>query len=295
MRFNLLAYRPLKTGFVVFVGLIAGGAALRVVEEPAWKKIQADQPELRLDSLKDALGQGVTVGLFGGFRAIVADLFWIRTNSVWETNDLAKTQTYIQFVTAIDPRPLYFWQNGSRMIAYDMPNWRIDAAGGYDKVPEAVKRKFEEEQSSVAVKYLNTARDFHPDEPLLVIEIANVYLNRLKDVETAAKYYLEATKMPDVPYYAARIYAELLRRLDRKDEAYAFLKQLYPTLPAEDQMAMRATVLERIRELEGELNVPPVLRFHERVGPQLVPGVPAMTLDIDPGNLGGGEAKPAGE
>lgn len=293
MRFNPLAYRPFKTGFVVFLGLVAAGAALRVVEEPAWKKIEAGQPELRLDSLKDALGQGVTVGLLGGFRAIVADLFWIRTNSVWETNDLPGTQASIMLVTALDPRPLVFWQNGSRMIAYDMPNWRIDAAGGYDKVPEAVKRRFEEEQSAVAVKYLNTARDFHPEEPLIVIEIANVYLNRLKDVETAAKYYLEATKMPGVPYYAPRIYAELLRRLERNAEAYAFLKQLYLTLPKDDPMAMAPTVLERIRELEGELNVPQVLRFHENSAPQIVPGVPAMKLDIDPGNLGG-EAKPAG-
>jgi tetratricopeptide (TPR) repeat protein len=246
----------------VTLGLFVAGLALRPIEGPAWAAVRAKQPALRLDSLKDALGQGVTVGLLGGFRAIVADLFWIRTNVVWEENDLPGTQTSIKLVTAIDPRPIYFWLNGSRMIAYDMPNWRIDKAGGYDAVPEAVKRRFDEEQSAVAVKYLETALEFHPEHPLLVLEIGNIYLNRLKDAEAASRYYLRASKHPRAPYYAARIYAELLRRLERNAEAYEFLKQLYPTLPKEDPTARAHVVLERIRELEEALSIPALQRFN---------------------------------
>ena len=246
---------------MVFGGLLAAGAVLRPLENPAWQKISASQPQLRLESLKDALGEGITVGLLGGFRAIVADLFWIRTNSVWEKNDLPATQTSIKLVTAIDPRPLYFWLNGSRMIAYDMPNWRIDKAGGYDAVPDAVKRRFDEEQSKVAVKYLETGLDFHPEDPMLILEIGNVFLNRLKDVETASRYYLEATKHPEAPQYAHRIYAELLRRLDRKVEAYEFLKKLYPTLSKDDMMDQAYAVGGRIRELEDELSIPEAQRF----------------------------------
>ena len=263
MRFDLAALRPARTGLVVVLGLFAAGLLLRPVEGPAWEEVRAKQPALRLESLKDALGQGVTVGLLGGFRAIVADLFWIRTNSVWENNDIPGTQTSIKLVTAIDPRPLYFWLNGSRMIAYDMPNWRIDKAGGYDAVPEAVKRRFDEEQSSVAIKYLEGALGFHPEHPLLILEIGNVHLNRLKDVETAARFYLRASQQPDAPHYAARIYAELLRRLNRNAEAYDFLKKLYPTLAKDDMMAQAPVVLERIRELEAELKIPEAQRFHE--------------------------------
>ena len=262
MKFNPAALRPLRTGLVVVLGLLFAGVALRPLEAPAWEKVRANQPALRLESLKDALGQGVTVGLLGGFRAIVADLFWIRTNAVWEDNDLPATQTSIKLVTAIDPRPLYFWLNGSRMIAYDMPNWRIDKAGGYDVVPESVKRRFDEEQSAVGLALLKTALEFHPEHPLLTIEIANVHLNRLKDVETSSRYYLLASKHPDAPFYAARIYAELLRRLNRKPEAYEFLKKLYPTLPKNDVMAMDNVVMERIRELEAELEIPESSKFN---------------------------------
>lgn len=267
MKFNLSALRPLWTGLVVVGGLAVTGAAIRPFEEPAWQFARAQQPALKLDSLQGALGQGVTVGLLGGFRAIAADFFWIKTNAVWEDTDLPATQTFIKLVTAIDPRPLYFWQNGSRMIAYDMPNWRIVAEGGYEAVPQARQRKIDEEQSTVALKYLQEAFGHHPNAALLHIEVANVHLNRLKDPATAAESYKLAAQQPGAPFYAARIYAELLRRLGRNQEAYVWLKQLYPTLPKQAdaskgitpfqvESGMASVVLERIRELERELNVP---------------------------------------
>ncbi|HSI07390.1 MAG: tetratricopeptide repeat protein [Rariglobus sp.] len=267
MKFEPTAYRPALAGFLVVVVLAITGAVVRPFEEPAWQFVRAKQPALKLDSLQGALGQGVTVGLLGGFRAIVADFFWIQTNSVWEDTDLPATQTFIKLVTAIDPRPLYFWQNGARMIAYDMPNWRITEEGGYDKVPKARQRQIDEEQSGVALRYLNEAFGHHPDSALLYVEIANVYLNRLKDSASAAEAYRNASKQPNAPFFAARIYAELLRRMGRNAEAYAWLKQLYPTLPkAPDaargitefqvESAMAPVVMERIRELEKELNIP---------------------------------------
>jgi tetratricopeptide (TPR) repeat protein len=263
MPFAFTSLRSARTGLLVVAGLLAAGIAVRPLETPAWKQVRDRQPALRLDSIKDALGQGVTVGLLGGFRAIVADFFWIRTNFVWEKYDLPATQTSIKLVTAIDPRPTYFWLNGSRMIAYDMPNWRIDKAGGYDKVPDSVKRRFDQEQSEVAIRYLNEAFGFHPEDPLIRLEIANIYLNRLKDTERAAVHYAQAAEHPDAPYYAARIYVELLRKMNRYAEAYAYLKAIYAKLPADNPQAMKSVVLERIRELEAEMNVAPVHRFRE--------------------------------
>lgn len=272
MKFNLAALRPLLTGFVVVAILAVTGALIRPIEQPAWEFVRAQQPALKLDSLQGALGQGVTVGLLGGFRAIVADFFWIKTNSVWEDSDLPTTESFIKITTAVDPRPLYFWQNGARMIAYDMPNWRIKAEGGYDAVPPARQRKIDEEQSARGLDLLNTAFGHHPNSAALHIEIANIYNNRLKDYENAAKAYKRAAEIPNSPYFSARIYAELLRKLGRKREAYDWLVKLYPTLPKvadrekgisdfQAESAMAFVVLERIRELEGELNIPEWQRF----------------------------------
>ncbi len=267
MKSNLANLRPLWTGLTVVAALAATGVLLRPFEQPAWVWVQARQPALRLDSIKGALGQGVTVGLLGGFRAIVADFFWLKTNSVWEDSDLPATQTFIKLVTAIDPRPLYFWQNGARMIAYDMPHWRIAAGGGYEAVPPAEQRRIDREQAEVALRYLHEAFVHHPDSPWIHIEIANIYINRLKDYGAGAEAYRNAALLPGAPFFPARIHAEMLRRLGRNAEAYAWLKSVYPTLPKEVNAskkitqfhvdsAMAPVFLERIRELEQELNIP---------------------------------------
>ena len=67
--------------------------------------------------------------------------------------------------------------------------------------------------------------------------------------------------MPDAPYYAARIYAELLRRLGRPRDAYVWLRHLHATLPPDDEAAMPGVVLQRIRDLEGVLAIPPGERY----------------------------------
>ena len=273
MKFNLARLRPLWAGSLVVAVLAVTGLAVRPVEDPAWQWVRAQQPALKLDSLQGALGQGLTVGLLGGFRAITADFFWLKTHSVWEDRDLPATQTLIKLVTAIDPRPLYFWLNGSRMIAYDMPNWRIVDAGGYNVVPQATQRRIDEEQATVALRYLQEAFNYHPDAALLHVEVANVYLNRLKDKASAAEAYRRAALRPDGPFYAGRIYGELLRKLGRTAEAYAWLKETYAKLPKSVdrargvseftvQSAMAPLVLERIRELEAELNLPEEQRFN---------------------------------
>jgi hypothetical protein len=57
------------------------------------------------------------------------------------------------------------------------------------------------------------------------------------------------------------MHAELLRRAGRPREALAWLVQLHPTLPADDEAAAAGTVLERIRQLEQELAIPEPFRY----------------------------------
>ncbi|MDR1789479.1 MAG: hypothetical protein LBR12_03915 [Opitutaceae bacterium] len=251
--------------------LLLAGALARSIEEPLWRELRARRPALELAGVKDALGQGVTAALLGGFSAVLADFTWLRANALWEDNNLPATQASIKLTTAIDPRPLYFWINGARMIAYDMPFWRIMEEGGHDKVPEARQRRIDEEQSAVALAYLKDGLRTHPGSPALLLEAGNIHLNRLKDTAAAADYYGRAAEQPGAPYYAARLHAVLLVRLGRVAEALESLKRVYPTLPKpgdkratafQVESAMAGTVLGRIRELEERLKVPE----GERVG-----------------------------
>jgi hypothetical protein len=246
---------------VLVGGLITAGAALDWIAAPAWNAARARQPALRLDSSAAAAGQGVTLALLGGFRALVADAVWIRMYVLWERHDLPGTQSLIQLVTAVDPRPIYFWINGARILAHDFSAWRIEAAGGYETAGPAVEERVSREQGSLALSLLDAAMAYHPASADLWIERANIELHRLHDLAAAAESYRRAWEQPRAPYYAARLHAELLRRQGRKADALDWLVKLYPTLPPADEGAARDTVLGRIRELESELGIPAALAY----------------------------------
>jgi hypothetical protein len=246
----------LNTLVVVASGLALAGAGLGRVVEPVWSAARERQPALRLNSSMTAAGQGVTLALLGGFRALVADVMWVRMYALWEKHDMPGVQSLLQVVTAIDPRPVYFWVNGARIIANDFAVWRLDMAGGYESAGASAEQRINREQGTIAVGHLDAAMEFHPTNPDLWIERANIELNRLRDLAAAAESYRRAWEMPRAPYYAARLHAELLRRQGRTTEALAWLVKLHPSLPAGDEGAARDVVLDRIRELERELKVP---------------------------------------
>lgn len=238
------------------------GLLTRPIEAPTWEIVKAGQPEMNLAGIEGALGQGLVVGVLGGFRAIMADFLWIRTNTIWERRDRVKLDAMVRLVTTLDPRPEFFWINASRMIAYDVPHWRIREEGGYNAVPEARQQAINLDQSTQAFDLIDEALEFHPDRAKLYLEKGQIYLNRLKDDANAATWFLKASQQSDAPYFAARIYAELLRKQGKNQEAYAFLKELHTTLP-DIPLAQKGIILERIRELEKTLKVP----FGERFQP----------------------------
>lgn len=245
---------------VTLLVLIVLGFSLQLVESPAWKIVKSGQPELNLKEVEGALGQGLIVGVLGGFRTIMADFLWIRTNTIWQRRDRVKLDAMIHLVTTLDPRPDFFWINSSRMVAYDVPNWRIQDEGGYLEVPESRQKAIDLDQAEQAFVLLYRATEFHPDNPRFALEVGQIYLNRLKDTPHAAEWFLKASEMPGAPYYAARIYAELLRKQGKNNEAYQYLKQLHRTLP-DDPYAQKDILLERIHELEEQLEVPYSLRY----------------------------------
>lgn len=247
---------------VIGAGLGVAGLLLQSFVAPVWAEFRARQPALRLDSTAAGAGQGVTLAILGGFRALVADGTWIQMYSLWEQRDLPGTETLARLVTTIDPRPVYFWLNSARIVAYDFPAWRIQAAGGYEVVPEEVQKKISHEQARAALRQLETAMGFHPASPELWVERANIELNRLGDLPAAAESYRRAWALPKAPYYTARLRAEVLRRAGRKREALEWLVQLHPGLPPGDSGAAADVVLERIRELERELGVAAERRYH---------------------------------
>ena len=112
-----------------------------------------------------------------------------------------------------------------------------------------------EDQARRALEFYRKGLLYHRENPWLLVDMANIYQRKLNDMDEAVRYYRMAAEVPDSPYFAARVYGELLRRLGRTREAYDWLVQLYPTLPDDDPSALKETVLRRIEELEKELEI----------------------------------------
>jgi hypothetical protein len=245
---------------LVFAGLALAGAALWPLREfvDAAGAASRDSSEIRPTGLSTA--RWTSAAIPGGMRALLADGLWLKVYATWAARDRPRTEGLIHWVTIVDDRPTQFWVNGARIIAYDITEWRLSAMNG-GRVPSDVRRRVVEEQAGAALKHLVAARIRHPDSASIWVEMGNIHLYRRGDLLSAAECYRRASESPDAPYFAARIYAELLRRLGRDQEAYVWLCRLHPTLPSGDQAAMSDIVLKRIRDLEGRLRVPERERY----------------------------------
>lgn len=238
--------------------VIVALAALLVARglvRPFEHRLSADNAGGKFSSeqLVAATSQGGTLALLGGMRSMLASGCWLRTNLAWEKRDLAGTTELIDLTVAADERPLYFWLNGARILANDMPEWRMTGLA-----PRAYRAVANEEQAQLALRFLEKGLRWHGADPAIYVEMANIHLRRRGDVEAAAHFYRLAAEQPGAPYYAARIHGELLRELHRSAEALAWLRQTLPTLPKKDPMAARDLVEARIKALEREVaNRPP--------------------------------------
>jgi hypothetical protein len=249
-----------KVAGVIAAVLLVTGAGLRPLREAL--QPPAAGPAAGTDAHPAAIvGQGLSLAALGGSRALAADLLWLKAYLAWAACDLPATQALIRLVTIVDERPLCFWLNGARMIAYDMPRWRLDRAGQNGPAPAEVRRRIFEEQAAAALSHLQDAARCHLGSAAICVEIANIHLYCRSDIASAACWYRKAAELPGAPYYTARVYAELLKRLGRPREAYAWLRRVHPTLPPNDADAMAGMVLDRIRNLECLLEVPETERY----------------------------------
>jgi hypothetical protein len=227
-----------------FVALLALGITSRCAERRiAWQK----PAELGVDRDARRSGNATLLSRAGGMRVAAANLFWLQANIAWERQDIARTMSCIDLTVAADARPIYFWLNGARIIAYDVPQWRLAGL----QAPAVVRQRVIEEQAHHALAFLERGLRSHGSAADIHVEMANIHLRQLGEIGRAAACYRLAAEQAGAPYYAARIHGELLCAMGRSDEALQWLKEIFPHLPPGDPAAGRATVLARIEALEN--------------------------------------------
>ncbi len=182
--------------------------------------------------------------------ALAADWSWLKADLAWETRDEVRARSWSALAVRAAPQSDYFRFNAARMRAFDFPAWREVREPA---APPVLRARWRAELGEEAIALVLAGGERRAGS---LIEAGNLALYALRDVSRAADFYRRAAELPDAPWHAGRIYAELLRQSGQSREALAWLKRWLPRLPADDPAAQRALVAARIEALERELAPP---------------------------------------
>lgn len=188
----------------------------------------------------------------GGIRALAADLAWLSLQGAWERRDWRTCTALIRIATGLDPASAFFWRNGARILAFDVPVWRIAEAGGVRAVLPDEQRRIYREQATIALEVLRQAIRTQPLEAALWLECGSVELHGNHDPAAAAASYGRAWELSPELTFAARLQSQLLVRLGRADEALVGLGRLHRYLTTRGRSAEAALVSSRIDALPLE-------------------------------------------
>jgi hypothetical protein len=214
-------------------------------------------------------GGGVSrAGLLGPVGALTADAFWLRMAGAWEKQDRSAVEMYIRMAIVADPGASVFARDGARILAYDVPRWRVrQFAVRTGRMPSAaVTEQIYRDEAKKSLSILERAAAVHPGNARIVADAAMLHLNRLDDVEGAARLFRQAAEIDGAPRFTVRIYGRLLRQLGRFDEAYQWYISRCRGLSGSCVDDQDSILLERILELEELLDVPPGRRFLDASG-----------------------------
>ncbi len=241
-------------------GLVLAGTGLVPVGAPADAWQRACRPDVHAENLGEMVGQGVLLGLFGGFRSLLADFAWVRSYVYWEQQDRAGNESFMRLALLMDPGNTYFWTNAADIIAYDQAHWEIRRRerAGRLKMERGVKELLFREYAKSGLELLSEAVTRLPKErSQLYVRAGQIAANKLKDVELAADYYRRAAEAEHPVWFAGVIYAKILaEQLGRKQEALdwlvAYQSELAVRLP-HDPLDIKGAVEEEIAALRQEL------------------------------------------
>jgi tetratricopeptide (TPR) repeat protein len=257
---NLPLQRRLRRAVLValFLGL---WAPVKV----AWEKEIARQQDIlqykgatMSRALSDQLGQGLTIGVLGGLRSVVADFVWLKVTVDWENEDWFDMMACIKICTTLEPRAPIFSTMGGWELA-----WNASIGSESDITQKDPMKRLKASRFWIdrGLDVFKRGIENNPDYWRLWYYTGLCYDQRLHDYDNAAYYYQKASEVPDAPIYVERFSAIMFDRQHGKDpeKAYARWKTLWERLTPEErtQKIHEPDRIEKeIRELEDKLSIP---------------------------------------
>ena len=248
----------MKRAVLTLLGLLVFGAA-RLPIESALAKAQhaAGLRKGQLDlSMRQQLGQLGFVAALSGFRAIVADGFWIHAQTAWERVDWARMKLDFDIVTSLQPRCILFWEMSAWHLTH---NASVAALENREQPRAALRLRAAREFIKTCENYLLEGIANNPESTRLYDMLGVVYRDKLNDHCKASWAYFQCAALPKAPMYAQRFAAyELAQCPGHEREAYEIMRALF--LKSEDEHL--PTLLKWLDTLQEKLSIPRAERVY---------------------------------
>jgi len=248
----------MKRALLSVLAVLAFGAA-RLLPEAALQQEQraAGLRQGQLDlAMRQRLGQLAFVAALSGFRAIVADGFYIHAQSAWERVDWAGLKLNLDVVTALQPRCVLFWEMASWHMAY---NASVAALENRAQPREALRIRSAREFIRTGEEFLLDGIASNPESARLYDLLGMLYSHKLGDHCKAAWAYFRAAERPRAPMYVQRFAAyELAQCPGHEREAYEILRTLY----LKGDQERLPTLLKWLHRMQQKLSIPDAERVY---------------------------------
>ncbi|MBI5685835.1 MAG: hypothetical protein HZC54_12245 [Verrucomicrobia bacterium] len=264
----------------VLIPLVLLAAAL--VKMPFEASMAADRPHtagvgLNLKT-REMIGQGMSLALLGGFRALVADFLWISAHAAWEQNRWFTMRQHFEVVTTLQPRAILFWDMASWHLA-----WNASHAALHDpNEPRlAVRLRDQRHWMRAGRELLERGIANNPNNAFLHEKLAWMLHDKFQDLCGAADAALKAVQLCQdwrrgyLQRLAGYWLEDCARNVapSRLRETYDYWRQLwlreYAGKPREHWDTIDRNVSRRIMKLEEELSIPDLQRLFPKPQPSV--------------------------
>ena len=262
---------------VLLIALVLGLAG--VIKQPFERSLAADNPSWARGSgldvkMREQIGQGLSMALLGGFRALVADLLWIAAQAAWEEGRWFTMQQRFEVVTLLQPQATFFWDLSSWHLA-----WNASHAARFDPTEPrlAVRIRNQRLWMQAGKRLLERGIANNPDNFLLHERMAWLLHDKLQDICGSADYALAAVKrckgwqLGYLQRLAGYWLEECARGSNsaRMREAYDYWRHLwlreYNQKPREQWDTIDKNLSRRITKFEDDLAIPDSERLFTKI------------------------------
>jgi len=271
----------------LLIALVLAIAA--AVKAPFEASLAADRPALAAAGgvnikMREQVGQGLSLALLGGFRALVADLLWIAAHGAWEEKRWFTMRQDFEAVTMLQPHAMFFWDLASWHLA-----WNASYAAFTDPAEPRLAIRLRNQRLWIQAgrELLERGIANNPDRFELYEKLGWMLKQKAQDTCGAADAALAAVKRCQSWQrdYLQRLAGYWLEECAREKnparlrEAYDYWRDLwrreYAARAREHWDTIDRNISRRITKLEDDLSVPEAERLFAKPTPSAT--VPAKS------------------